>query len=79
MGLEKDERENFMKEIGLNKTGLTKLIREGYDLLGLETFFTSGLEESRAWTVKKNTLAPKAAGVIHSDFEKNFIKAEAVT
>ena len=53
MGLEKDERENFMKEIGLNKTGLTKLIREGYDLLGLETFFTSGLEESRAWTVKK--------------------------
>tara|TARA_Y100000992_G_scaffold302614_1_gene277693 strand:- start:2449 stop:3519 length:1071 start_codon:yes stop_codon:yes gene_type:complete len=79
MGLEKDERENFMKEIGLNKTGLTKLIREGYDLLGLETFFTSGPEESRAWTVKKNTLAPKAAGVIHSDFEKNFIKAEAVT
>ena len=79
MGLERDERENFMKEIGLNKTGLTKLIREGYDLLGLETFFTSGPEESRAWTIKKNTLAPKAAGVIHSDFEKNFIKAEAVT
>ena len=67
-----------MKEIGLNKTGLNKLIREGYDLLNLNTFFTSGPEESRAWTVKKNTKAPQAAGVIHSDFEKNFIRAEAV-
>ena len=67
-----------MKEIGLEKMGISKLIKEGYDLLNLETFFTSGKEESRAWTVKKNTLAPKAAGVIHSDFEKNFIRAEAV-
>ena len=58
--------------------GISKLIKEGYDLLSLETFFTSGEEESRAWTVKKNTLAPQAAGVIHSDFEKNFIRAEAV-
>ena len=79
MGLDKDEKETFMKEIGLNKTGLNQLIREGYDLLKLDTFFTSGPEESRAWTVKKNTLAPKAAGVIHTDFEKNFIRAEAVT
>tara|TARA_Y100000817_G_scaffold75137_1_gene57727 strand:+ start:306 stop:1376 length:1071 start_codon:yes stop_codon:yes gene_type:complete len=77
--LDKNEKEAFMKEIGLNKTGLNKLIREGYDLLSLDTFFTSGPEESRAWTVKKNTLAPKAAGVIHTDFEKNFIRAEAVT
>ena len=53
MGLDKDERENFMKEIGLNRTGLNKLIREGYDLLNLDTYFTSGPEESRAWTVKK--------------------------
>ena len=79
MGLDKNERETFMKEIGLNKTGLNQLIKEGYDLLSLDTFFTSGPEESRAWTVKKNTLAPKAASVIHTDFEKNFIRAEAVT
>ena len=79
MGLDKNEKETFMKEIGLNKTGLNQLIREGYDLLRLDTFFTSGPEESRAWTVKKNTLAPKAASVIHTDFEKNFIRAEAVS
>ena len=79
MGLDKSERETFMKEIGLDKTGLNKLIREGYDLLNLDTFFTSGPEESRAWTVKKNTSAPKAASVIHTDFEKNFIRAETVT
>tara|TARA_B100002019_G_scaffold247642_1_gene226187 strand:- start:188 stop:1258 length:1071 start_codon:yes stop_codon:yes gene_type:complete len=77
--LEKNEKETFMKEIGLNKTGLTQLIKEGYDLLKLDTFFTSGPEESRAWTVRKNTLAPKAASVIHTDFEKNFIRAEAVS
>ena len=68
-----------IKEIGLNKTGLNQLIKQGYDLLKLDTFFTSGPEESRAWTVKKNTLAPKAASVIHTDFEKNFIRAEAVS
>ena len=79
MGLDKDEREKFMKEIGLNKTGLNQLIKEGYDLLGLDTFFTSGPEESRAWTVKKFTTAPKAASIIHTDFEKKFIRAETVT
>ena len=79
MGLDDNERETFMKEIGLNKTGLNQLIKEGYDLLNLDTFFTSGPEESRAWTVKKNTLAPQAASVIHTDFEKNFIRAETVT
>jgi GTP-binding protein YchF len=79
MGLDTNERETFMKEIGLDKTGLNQLIKEGYDLLNLDTFFTSGPEESRAWTVKKNTLAPKAASVIHTDFEKNFIRAETVT
>ena len=73
-----DEKLKFMRDIGLEKMGISKLIKEGYDLLGLETFFTSGKEESRAWTVKKNTLAPKAAGVIHTDFEKNFIRAEAI-
>jgi len=79
MGLDKNERETFMKEIGLNKTGLNQLIKEGYELLNLDTFFTSGPEESRAWTIEKNTTAPKAASVIHTDFEKNFIRAETVT
>jgi GTP-binding protein YchF len=79
MGLDNNERETFMKEIGLSKTGLNQLIKEGYELLNLDTFFTSGPEESRAWTVKKNTLAPNAASVIHTDFEKNFIRAETVT
>ena len=79
MGLDNEEREIFMKEIGLGKTGLNKLIREGYDLLNLDTYFTSGPEESRAWTIKKNTLAPQPAAVIHTDFEKNFIRAEAVS
>jgi len=79
MGLDNNERETFMKEIGLNKTGLNQLIKEGYELLNLDTFFTSGPEESRAWTVVKNTPAPKAASVIHTDFEKNFIRAETVT
>ena len=78
-GLDKSEKEAFMQEIGLNKTGINQLIKEGYDLLKLDTFFTSGPEESRAWTVKKNTIAPKAASVIHTDFEKNFIRAEAVS
>ena len=77
--LEKNEKETFMKDIGLDKTGLNQLIKEGYDLLKLDTFFTSGPEESRAWTVRKNTPAPKAASVIHTDFEKNFIRAEAVS
>jgi ribosome-binding ATPase len=79
MDLDNDERETFMKEIGLNKTGLNQLIKEGYDLLNLDTFFTSGPEESRAWTIERNTPAPKAASVIHTDFEKNFIRAEAIT
>ena len=78
-GLDKNEKEAFMQDIGLNKTGLNQLIKEGYDLLKLDTFFTSGPEESRAWTVRKNTIAPKAASVIHTDFEKNFIRAEAVS
>ena len=76
--LDHEDKLKFMKETGLEKMGISKLIKSGYDLLELQTFFTSGPEESRAWTIKKNTLAPKAAGVIHTDFEKNFIRAEAV-
>ena len=68
-----------MKNIGLERTGLNKLIKSGYELLNLNTFFTSGPKETRAWTIKKNTIAPKAAAVIHTDFEKKFIRAEAVS
>ena len=65
--------------IKLKETGLNTLIKKGYELLELETFFTSGPEESRAWTVPINCTAPKAAGTIHTDFEKGFIKAETVS
>ena len=74
-----DEKENYMKMIGLNKTGLNQLIQKGYEILNLDTFFTSGPEESRAWTIEKNCTAPKAAGEIHSDFEKGFIRAETIS
>ena len=77
--LENIEKNNYMKMINLKKTGLNKLIKKGYELLELETFFTSGPEESRAWTVPRNCLAPKAAGIIHTDFEKGFIRAETVS
>jgi hypothetical protein len=77
--LEIDEKKNYMQVINLKETGLNKLIKKGYDILELETFFTSGEKESRAWTIKKNCIAPKAAGEIHTDFEKGFIKAEAVS
>ena len=76
--LEVNEKHNYMKIINLKETGLDLLIKKGYNLLQLETFFTSGLEESRAWTIPKNCTALKAAGVIHSDFEKGFIKSETV-
>ena len=76
--LEISEKNNYMKIVNLKETGLNLLIKKGYNLLQLETFFTSGPEESRAWTVPKNCTALKAAGVIHSDFEKGFIKSETV-
>ena len=77
--LENDEKDKYMKMIKLKETGLNTLIKKGYELLELETFFTSGLEESRAWTVPINCTAPKAAGYIHTDFEKGFIRAETVS
>ena len=77
--LDENERKNYMEMIGLNDTGLDLLIQKGYKILQLDTFFTSGPEETRAWTVEKNCTAPKAAGEIHSDFEKGFIRAETVS
>ena len=76
--LENKEKEKFMKMIGLKEKGLNKLIQKGYSILELETYFTSGPEETRAWTIQKNCTAPKAAGEIHTDFEKGFIRAETV-
>ena len=71
--LDSEERKNYMEMIGLKNTGLDMLIQKGYKILELDTFFTSGPEETRAWTIQKNCLAPKAAGEIHTDFEKGFI------
>ena len=76
--LENKEKEKYMKMIGLKEKGLNKLIQKGYSILELETYFTSGPEETRAWTIQKNCTAPKAAGEIHTDFEKGFIRAETV-
>jgi hypothetical protein len=77
--LEKGEKKNYMDMIGLKETGLDLLIQKGYKILELDTFFTSGPEETRAWTIQKNCKAPKAAGEIHTDFEKGFIRAETVS
>ena len=77
--LESVERKNYMEMIGLKETGLNMLIQKGYKILELDTYFTSGPEETRAWTIQKNCTAPKAAGEIHTDFEKGFIRAETVS
>lgn len=76
--LDEDERLMFLEELGLEETGLNRLIQAGYELLGLITYFTAGEKESRAWTIRRGTRAPGAAGAIHSDFERGFIRAETV-
>lgn len=76
--LEEDEAVMFLEEMGLSEAGLDRLIRAGYDLLHLETYFTVGPKEARAWTIRNGTKAPQAAGVIHGDFERGFIRAETV-
>ena len=73
-----DEREAFLSDLGLHETGLNRMIHAGYELLGLITFFTAGPKESRAWTVHRGAKAPEAAGEIHSDFERGFIRAETI-
>ena len=77
--LEEEEQAEYLALLGMDEPVLNKIILAGYKLLGLETFFTSGPKESRAWTVYKNSLAPQAAGVIHTDFERGFIKAEVIS
>lgn len=74
--LDKEEQLAFLEELGLDEPGLNRVIREGHDLLGLHSYFTAGPKEVRAWTVRKGAKAPEAAGVIHTDFEKGFIRAE---
>ncbi len=76
--LDKEDQLEFLESLGLKEPGLDRVIRTGYDLLGLQTYFTAGEKEVRAWTVKKGASAPEAAGVIHTDFEKGFIRAEVI-
>ena len=76
--LDEDEKKMFLEDLGLNESGLEKLVRASYRLLGLMSFLTSGEDETRAWTIKIGTKAPQAAGKIHTDFERGFIKAEVV-
>ncbi len=77
--LEPDERQMFLEELGLSESGLARLAREAYHLLGLQSYFTSGEKETKAWTIPIGAKAPQAAGVIHSDFERGFIKAETAS
>jgi hypothetical protein len=76
--LDEGERAEFLAELGLKEPGLNRVIRAAYRLLGLETFFTAGPKEVRAWTVRIGATAPQAAGVIHTDFERGFIRAEVI-
>lgn len=76
--LDDEEREEFMADMGIEEPGLNRVINAGYALLHLQTYFTAGVKEVRAWTVKQNATAPQAAGVIHTDFEKGFIRAEVI-
>ncbi|WP_057832011.1 redox-regulated ATPase YchF [Colwellia sp. TT2012] len=77
--MDEDDRAEFMAEMGLEEPGLNRVINAGYSLLHLQTYFTAGVKEVRAWTVKQNATAPQAAGVIHTDFEKGFIRAEVIS
>jgi hypothetical protein len=76
--LDEAERAEFLKDLGLEEPGLNRVIRAAYELLGLQTYFTAGVKEVRAWTVRRGSTAPQAAGVIHTDFERGFIRAEVI-
>jgi len=79
VGLEEDEAKELLESIGVEESGLEQIIKKGFDKLGLMSYFTAGVKEVRSWTIKKNTTAPKAAAVIHNDFEKGFIRAEVIS
>lgn len=78
IGLEEEEAQEFLTDLGVTESGLEQIIHKGFDKLGLMSYFTAGVKEVRAWTIRKNTTAPKAAAVIHNDFEKGFIRAEVI-
>ena len=78
IGLEDEEAAEFLSSLGVEESGLSQIIQKGFDKLGLMSYFTAGVKEVRAWTIRKNTTAPKAAAVIHNDFEKGFIRAEVI-
>src|SRR5699024_9245969 len=77
--LDQEEKDMFLEELGIEQSGLDQLIKTSYELLGLGTYFTAGEQEVRAWTFKKGMTAPQAAGIIHTDFERGFIRAETVS
>jgi ribosome-binding ATPase YchF (GTP1/OBG family) len=77
--LDDDEKSMFLAEMGLEEPGLNRIIRAGYELLGFQTYFTAGVKEVRAWTIPVGATAPQAAGVIHTDFERGFIRAEVMS
>ncbi len=77
-GLTDEEKKEFLTDLGLSETGLTSIVRTGFKLLDILSFFTVGPKEARAWTVRRGAAAPEAAGVIHTDFEKGFIRAETI-
>jgi GTP-binding protein YchF len=79
VGLDDDERAEFLQDLGVEESGLEQIIAKGFDKLGLMNYFTAGVKEVRSWTIRKDTLAPKAAAVIHNDFEKGFIRAEVIS
>ena len=79
VALSPEERKEYLEMLGLSEPGLNKMIKKGYELLNLITFFTTGPKETRAWTIKKGTKAPQAAGEIHSDMERGFIAAEVLS
>ena len=76
VGMDKEEKDLFLQDLGIEESGLDELIKEAYKLLGLRTYFTAGVQEVRAWTFKEGMTAPEMAGIIHSDFQRGFIKAE---
>ena len=76
--LDEEDKAMFLEDLGMAEAGLDRVIRAGYDLLGLQTYFTAGVKEVRAWTIHKGDTAPQAAGVIHTDFERGFIRAQTI-